>query len=379
MTVTLSTFVIPQQITGARLCSVSNIAGTYSNGASNNGIGATLTIAASTLTIDGVACVNDNSVLLTGQTNGYENGIYVVSGVGSAVVLTRRADFQEFTQMVPGYYLTIAAGSSLSGSIFTVVEPQVQFVGVDDIVFDNAASNATSATFTNTGLKILNPAGTFSTTIQPTTAITANRTFGFATGDANRTLDISAANVTISTFGASLVDDASAAAARATLVAAESGVNTDITSVDLDNTGLQVKNGAGTFSTSIVPSTAISANRVFSIATGDAARTLDISAGDVTVTAYGAGVTGAANTLAGLTAVGIKRGTTAAYAGGGTSNAFVATGVVATDIVVASILSETTNTVALTTVVPGAATITATFTADPGANTVLNWIAIPTV
>ena len=379
MTTTISEFVIYQQITGVRACSVSNIAGTYNNGPSNNGIGATLTLAASTLTIDGVVIVNDNSVLLTGQTSAFQNGIYLVSGVGSAVVLTRRSDFQEFSQMVPGYYLTVAAGTSLSGSIFTVVEPQVQRVGVDAIVFDNAASNATSATFTNTGLKILNPAGTFSTTIQPTTAITANRTFGFATGDANRTLDISAADVTISAFGATVVDDANAAAARATLGAAASGANTDITSVNLDNTGLQVKNGAGTFSTSIVPSTAISANRVFSIATGDAARTLDISAGDVTVTAYGAGVTGAANALAGITAVGLKRGTTAAYGGGGTSNAYVATGVVATDIVVASILSQTTGTVSLVSVVPGAATITATFSADPGANTVLNWIAIPTV
>lgn len=71
----------------------------------------------------------------------------------------------------------------------------------------------------------------------------------------------------------------------------------------------------------------------------------------------------------------LKANTTAAYAGGGTSNAFVATGLAATSIVTASILAST-NAVSITKVVPSANTLTVTFSADPGAATTVSWIAI---
>lgn len=71
----------------------------------------------------------------------------------------------------------------------------------------------------------------------------------------------------------------------------------------------------------------------------------------------------------------VKANTTAAYAGGGTSNAFVATGISATSIVTASILAST-NSVSITKVVPTANTLTVTFSADPGAATQVSWIAI---
>lgn len=67
--------------------------------------------------------------------------------------------------------------------------------------------------------------------------------------------------------------------------------------------------------------------------------------------------------------------TTAAYAGGGTSNAYTATGIGATSIVTASILAST-NSVSITKVVPTANTLTVTFSADPGADTTVSWIAI---
>lgn len=70
----------------------------------------------------------------------------------------------------------------------------------------------------------------------------------------------------------------------------------------------------------------------------------------------------------------IKSATTASYAGGGTSNAFTATGLTASSIVTASILAST-NAVSITKVVPGTNTLTITFSADPGASTTVNWIA----
>lgn len=67
--------------------------------------------------------------------------------------------------------------------------------------------------------------------------------------------------------------------------------------------------------------------------------------------------------------------TTAAYGGGGTSNAYTATGIGATSIVTATILAQT-NTASIVSAVPSADTLTVTFSADPGAATTVSWIAI---
>jgi hypothetical protein len=146
MTTTISETRLEQQITSVRLVDSSNVVGTYSNGPSNNGIGATLTTAASTLTIDSVAVVNGDSVLLNGQTAALQNGIYVVSGVGTTVVLTRRDDFQNIEQMIPGYYIPVSAGTVYGGAIFGIVEPQIQAVGVDSVTFRNISNSVAAVT-----------------------------------------------------------------------------------------------------------------------------------------------------------------------------------------------------------------------------------------
>lgn len=71
----------------------------------------------------------------------------------------------------------------------------------------------------------------------------------------------------------------------------------------------------------------------------------------------------------------VKANTTATYAGGGTSNAFTATGLTSTSIVTAVILTST-NSVSITKAVPSSNTLTVTFSADPGASTTVSWIAI---
>lgn len=76
--------------------------------------------------------------------------------------------------------------------------------------------------------------------------------------------------------------------ARTALGAAASGANTDITSVYLNNTGLKVKDTNASHGLTIAPGSDLSADRTLTITTGDAARTLDISAGSVTISAAGA-------------------------------------------------------------------------------------------
>lgn len=95
-----------------------------------------------------------------------------------------------------------------------------------------------------------------------------------------------------------------------------------------------------------------------------------------TLSAFARTVLDDANGGAMLTTQGVKRGITAAYAGGGTSNAFTATGLAATDIVCASLVSSS-NPASLTTVVATTNTLTVGFSADPGAATTVAWIAVP--
>lgn len=65
--------------------------------------------------------------------------------------------------------------------------------------------------------KLNNTLGAYTVGLAAGTNVTADRTLTLTTGDANRTLDISAGSVTISAYGATLIDDTSAAAAQATL------------------------------------------------------------------------------------------------------------------------------------------------------------------
>ena len=149
-------------------------------------------------------------------------------------------------------------------------------------------------------------------------------------------------------------------------------------SLTVNNTGLHVLDTNASHDLIIKPGSDLTADRTLTVTTGDADRTLDISASSVTISTFGASLVDDASKLLALTTLGVKRGTTAAYGGGGTSNAFVATGLVATDIVVATILAST-NSVAITKAVPTADTLTITFSADPGAATTVQWHAIATV
>lgn len=114
----------------------------------------------------------------------------------------------------------------------------------------------TVLTVPNTGLHILDTNASHDLIIAPGSNLTADRTFTLTTGDAARTFDISAADVTISAFGATLVDDADASTARSTL-----GLGTSAT-VNTGTSGATIPllNGNNTWSgTQIVTNTSAGA------------------------------------------------------------------------------------------------------------------------
>lgn len=178
MTTSLSQTVFSPWLTPVRLVSTSNIAGTYYNGPNNNGVGATLTIAASSLTIDSVVCAVGDRVLLHTQTTTYQQGIYIVLSIGSTVVLERAEDQQNIEQMKAGEYVAVGAGSVSAGNFYTLVEPLPQTIGVDAIVF-NADPSAGGVTFSG-GASTANALPVFSDTAGNLKAATTGSTFGQA-------------------------------------------------------------------------------------------------------------------------------------------------------------------------------------------------------
>jgi len=150
-------------LTPVRLASTSNVAGTYFNGPTNNGVGATLTVAASSLTIDSVLVEVGDRVLLQTQTNTFEQGIYVVDSIGSTVVLKRSDDMNDVENFVhAGLSVAVGAGSVNAGNFYTLVEPLPAQIGVSAIVF-NADPSAGGVSFSG-GASTANALAVFSNT-----------------------------------------------------------------------------------------------------------------------------------------------------------------------------------------------------------------------
>lgn len=139
-------FNIYSGLTPVRLASTSNVSGTYYNGILNNGLQATLTVAASSLTIDSVLVEVGDRVLLQTQTSTNQQGIYIVLSIGSTVVLQRSADQQCVEQLIAGQSVSVGAGSVNAGNFYTLVEPLPNIIGVDAIVF-NADPSAGGVSF----------------------------------------------------------------------------------------------------------------------------------------------------------------------------------------------------------------------------------------
>lgn len=99
-----------------RLCSSSNVS-----------------VSSAPALIDGLAAASGNRVLLVGQNDFTENGVYIYNGSGAA--LTRAADGVTGT-LTPGSYFFVNEGTSNSHSAWVVLNDTPITVGTDLILFD---------------------------------------------------------------------------------------------------------------------------------------------------------------------------------------------------------------------------------------------------
>ena len=137
--------------TGAEVTTLTNATGLTQAALANPGVGATLTNAGANaaITIDSVALSTTNRVLVQGQTNQFENGVYTVTTVGNgstAWVLTRATDADQYaptdvTKLGYGDYFFITSGSGYAGSSYVLTTPTGEITfGITNIGFSQFAA-----------------------------------------------------------------------------------------------------------------------------------------------------------------------------------------------------------------------------------------------
>jgi hypothetical protein len=134
--------------TPCRVASTANLNGTYLAGVLTNAG----TLAA--LSIDGVSVATNDRVLLKDQTTGANNGLYVVTTVGSgavAWVLTRSSDADATGELVEGNYTIIEEGTANAGTLWILTTSGTITIGTTSQTWTQL--NITSVALANiTGL-----------------------------------------------------------------------------------------------------------------------------------------------------------------------------------------------------------------------------------
>jgi hypothetical protein len=148
----------------------------YNNG--TDGVGATLTNAGTqvSLTVDGVATANTDRILVYTQANAVQNGIYVVTDIGSNAtnwVLTRATDADSYgvagsDVLGEGSAVFVQAGNTGAGETYICNTPGVITFGTSNITFVQISSaqiysNGTGLTLSGTTFSLSNTAVTAGT------------------------------------------------------------------------------------------------------------------------------------------------------------------------------------------------------------------------
>lgn len=121
-----------------RVGTPSALTATYDNGAS--GVGATLTNsgAQAALAIDGVTLAITNRVLVFNQGTSAQNGIYVVTNIGSSStnwVLTRALDYNQASEIIQYGVVLINQGNTYAGLLYQETAPGPFVIGSSTITF----------------------------------------------------------------------------------------------------------------------------------------------------------------------------------------------------------------------------------------------------
>ena len=161
-----------------------------SNTAAGSGVGKTLTATANgALSVDGVAVANGDRILVKNEATGANNGLYVVTDLGSAgtpYILTRTVDADQNLEVTANLAVFVSAGSTNADSGWTIITNDPIVVDTTALVF--AQFSSTVAYTFDQGL--LNTAG--SITVELDTAAAA-QTAGAGGGSSGLEFDVNTA------------------------------------------------------------------------------------------------------------------------------------------------------------------------------------------
>ena len=150
--------------TSCRVATTAALTATYANGIA--GVGATLTNAGAqvVLSIDGITLVADDRVLIKNQINTFENGIYVVTNIGSGTtnwVLTRADDYNQSSEIVYLGVIAITQGTQNAGLVFQENSQGPFVIGTSPITFQQLQIDITLLPSASPANKILRSDGTY--------------------------------------------------------------------------------------------------------------------------------------------------------------------------------------------------------------------------
>lgn len=213
---------------GAQITSLTNASGlTYATRA-NSGVGATLTNAGTqaALEIDNVAMTVADRVMVRLQTNGEENGVYVVTTVGSGStnwVLTRSSDTNKVNPSDPNglgtgdYFYTQDGDLNAGDSHVLTTEPNTMIIGYTPLTYTQFSGAVTYTGGTNIDVtgQVISLTGTVAATNGGTgtaTVTTGDLLYGSAAntwsklpiGSAYRSLVVNGAGTQVEWNGVSL-------------------------------------------------------------------------------------------------------------------------------------------------------------------------------
>ena len=143
-----------------RVATTANLSATYSNGTA--GVGATLTNSGTqaALTIDGITMVAADRVLVKDQSTAAQNGIYVVTNIGSGSsnwILTRATPEDQPAELTGGSFVFVEQGTANgdNGYVFTHNgAPTFGTTALDVAQFSGAGQITAGAALTKTGNQI---------------------------------------------------------------------------------------------------------------------------------------------------------------------------------------------------------------------------------
>lgn len=179
----------------------------------------TLTVGGTTLSLDGSAVANGDRVLVKDSTTGVagtgaaDNGIYVVSGVGTSVVLTRAGDLDTWAE-VPSAYTWVEAGTvngdsgwistaDTGGTLGTTAMPWTLFAAATALEAGaglNKTGNTIDVVATDTSLTI--NANDMQVRLRTNSGLQVSTGLGILLADASLTLAAGGLSVTSGTFQA---------------------------------------------------------------------------------------------------------------------------------------------------------------------------------